>query len=172
MGHSAVVRFVLPILPVLTNSRVMQIGETTPDFEREAHDGTRVKLSALRGKRVVMYFYPRDFTSVCTQETCGFRDLLAEVGGDDTVILGISSDSLDTHRRFASEYKVKFPLLADEDHALAKLYGAYGGLRSLFGVAKRVTYVIGRDGRLVSEIASELSASKHIEGVRAALAKA
>jgi thioredoxin-dependent peroxiredoxin len=150
----------------------MQVGETTPDFEREAHDGTRIKLSELRGKRVVIYFYPRDFTSVCTRETCGFRDLLAELGGDDTVILGISSDSLETHRRFATEYAVKFPLLADEDHSLAKLYDAYGGLRSLLGMAKRVTYVLGRDGRLLSEISSELSAQKHVDGVRAALASA
>jgi thioredoxin-dependent peroxiredoxin len=109
---------------------------------------------------------------VCTRETCGFRDLLAELGGADTVILGISSDSLESHRRFATEYGVKFQLLADEDHALAKLYGAYGGLRSLIGMAKRVTYVIGRDGRLLSEIASELSAAKHVDGVRNALAAA
>lgn len=142
-----------------------------PDFEREAHDGSRIRLSELKGKQVVLYFYPKDFTSVCTKETCGFRDLLAEFQGGDTMIIGVSSDSLATHRSFADEYKVNFPLLADEDHSLAKLYGIYGGIRSLFGVAKRVTFVIDREGRLVSEIASELSADKHIEGVRAALAK-
>jgi thioredoxin-dependent peroxiredoxin len=148
----------------------MQQGDKAPEFEREAHDGTRVKLSELRGKNVILYFYPKDFTSVCTTETCGFRDLLATLGSDVVQVIGVSGDSLATHRKFAEAYNVPFPLLADEDHSLGKLYEVYGGFRTLLGISKRVTFVINKEGFITSVIAAELSAAKHLDGVRQALA--
>ncbi len=150
----------------------MQIGDEAPAFDRVAHDGTRVRLVDYRGKKnVVLYFYPADFTPVCTKETCGFRDLAREMGDEHSVVIGVSADSNESHGKFSAKYDVKFPLLADEDKSLARSYGAFGGLRSLIGMSKRITYVIDKQGKIAAMIAAELSADKHVRGVREALAK-
>jgi peroxiredoxin Q/BCP len=143
-----------------------------PEIDLVASNGTRVCLKELRGeKKVVLYFYPRDFTSVCTKETCGFRDMLATFHNGDVLVVGVSTDSNESHQRFAAEYEIPFPLLADTDRAICKAYGAISGIRSLLGVAQRVTYVIGKDGKIASATAAEFSADHHLGAVKEALAR-
>jgi len=150
----------------------LSVGDKAPDFDVTSSNGKRIKLSDLAGKKnVVLYFYPGDFTPVCTKETCGFRDMHEDLASKDTEIIGVSVDSDESHRKFAEEYKVPFELVSDEEKKIAKLYGATGFLRDLIGKAKRKTFVIGKDGRIAAILESELRASKHLDGVRDALAK-
>lgn len=150
----------------------LSVGDKAPDFDVTSSNGKRIKLSDLAGKKnVVLYFYPGDFTPVCTKETCGFRDMHEDLASKDTEIIGVSVDSDESHRKFAEEYKVPFELVSDEEKKIAKLYGATGFLRDLIGKAKRKTFVIGKDGRIAAILESELRASKHLDGVRDALSK-
>lgn len=140
-------------------------------FEGVAADGTRVSLGELLGrKNVVLYFYPKDFTAVCTREACLFRDAYEELAAADTVVIGVSLDDASTHRRFAEEHKLNFVLLADEGGAIAKAYGAVGMLGGLLSMARRVTFVIDKQGIIRGVFRHELSAQKHLDDVRAQLA--
>lgn len=124
----------------------LQAGDIAPDFTLVSEDGVR-SLADYRGNWVVLYFYPKNFTSGCTQQACDFRDALAERGMDATV-LGVSPDGVDSHRRFREEHGLNFPLLADEDHAVAKSYAAFGN-RGAFGEGvKRSTFVIDPEGKI------------------------
>ena len=153
----------------------LAIGQAAPDFDVVAQQEGRarpLKLSEFRGrKNVVLYFYPHDFTPVCTKEACGFRDAYEELAGNDTEVIGVSVDDDASHARFASEYGVKFPLVADPDKALAKRFQATSLVRDLMGASKRVTYVIDKSGVIVAVFESQLRASQHVDGVRAALAR-
>jgi len=150
----------------------LTVGQDAPDFDVVASDGTRVSLQELRGKKnVVLYFYPKDFTPTCTKETCGFRDMVGSLNGGDVLVVGVSTDNDETHRRFAAEYQLTFPLIADTKKTLAKAYGAIGGLRSLLGITQRVTFVIGKDGKIANVTAAEFSADKHIAEVKATLSR-
>jgi peroxiredoxin Q/BCP len=146
------------------------VGDKAPDFEVVTSSGKSVKLSDFAGKKnVVLYFYPGDFTPVCTKETCGFRDMHEDLASQDTEIIGVSVDSDESHRRFAEEYKIPFELVSDGKREIAKLYGATGFLRDILGKARRMTFVIDKKGRIAAILESELRASKHIDGVRDAL---
>jgi peroxiredoxin Q/BCP len=153
----------------------LAIGQTAPDFDVVGlQDGQRraLKLSDFRGrKNVVLYFYPRDFTPVCTKEACGFRDLYDELVSGDTEVIGVSVDDDASHARFATKYGVKFPLVADPDRTLAKRYEATSFLRDLLGSTRRVTYLIDKKGLIAATFESELRASQHFDGVKAALAR-
>lgn len=122
-----------------------------PDFTTVAHDGSTVRLSAFKGRPVVLYFYPKDDTPGCTVEACGFRDAHAQFGRHKAVVLGVSPDSPRSHVRFREKHALPFTLLADEDHAVAERYGAwraksmYG--KSYMGIA-RSTFVIDGAGRI------------------------
>lgn len=147
-----------------------EVGDRAPDFSATASDGSLVKMSDFAGKKnVILYFYPKDFTSVCTRETCGFRDLLQKLGGEHTVVIGVSADSDAKHEEFREAYKVDFPLLADPDKNIAKMYGATGGLFGVLGMTKRLTFVIGKDGKIAEKLAGAFSADTHVEGARKAL---
>ncbi len=149
----------------------LTVGQRAPDFDVVSSDGRALRLSELRGrKNVVLYFYPADFTLVCTRETCGFRDMYAELTSHDTEVIGVSTDSNASHERFRGEHKIPFPLVADESRALADKYGAQSFLSGLFGRVKRVTIVIDKAGKIAGVIEGELSAKRHVEGVRALLA--
>ena len=136
----------------------IQIDQAAPDFELPSNQlvdgrpGKKIKLSDLRGKPVVLAFYPLDFSPTCTTENVCFRDDLSKFNELGAQVLGISVDSAWTHKAFAEAHKLTFPLLADPDHAVADQYGAwqersmYG--RKYMGVA-RLTYLIGPDGRVV-----------------------
>lgn len=129
----------------------LTIGDKAPDFTLPSSRGESVKLSDFRGKRVVLYFYPKDDTPGCTKEACSFRDNLPRFGEVDAVVLGVSKDSLDSHADFIKKYGLNFTLLSDEDLNVNKLYGTwvekenYG--KKYWGT-ERSTFVIGRDGRI------------------------
>ena len=126
-------------------------GAEAPDFSLESDTGETVSLSQLRGKPVVLYFYPRDDTPGCTTEACEFRDAWAEVKSTGAVVLGVSPDAAASHKKFKSKFRLPFPLLADPDHKVAERYGAWGE-RSMYGRKfqgiLRTTFVIGPDGRI------------------------
>jgi peroxiredoxin Q/BCP len=152
----------------------LKVGDTAPDFDVQAQQAgrdLRIHLQELRGKKnVVLYFYPRDFTPVCTREACGFRDLYEDLVSQDTEVVGVSVDDDASHGRFAQKHGVGFPLVSDPDKALARKYGATSKLRDLLGSTKRVTYVIDKRGVIAAVFESELRASHHVDGVKAAIA--
>jgi len=150
----------------------LAIGDSAPAFDVTASDGRKLKLEDFKGKKnVVLYFYPKDFTMVCTAEACGFRDMYEDLVSKDTEVIGVSVDDDESHRGFAAKHRVPFPLVADPDKSLAKKYDVFGGLRGLFGVTQRVTYVIDKQGKIGGVFASELRAGKHLEGVKETIAR-
>jgi peroxiredoxin Q/BCP len=137
-------------------------GETAPDFALETHDGRIINLHDFLGKKnIVLYFYIKDNTPGCTRETCGFRDMYELLKQNNFEIFGISPDDVESHQKFAKEHDVPFPLLSDKGKRVARAYGALGmmGLMN-----KRITFVIGTDGR-VNKIVEGLGAGKHIDEV-------
>jgi peroxiredoxin Q/BCP len=154
----------------------LAVGQDAPDFEVTASDGRRVKLSDYRGKKnVVVFFYPGDFTPVCTKESCQFQDMYKDLQGADTEIIGVSKDSDETHRKFAAKYKLEFPLIADPELALVKLFrlqdGLAGSIGKLLGRVNRYTFVIDRQGKIAGVFHAEVSASHHTGGARELVAK-
>ena len=149
----------------------LQVGDKAPDFAGDS-DGTNISLADYKGKKnVVLYFYPGDFTLVCTREACGFRDIYEELKSADTEIIGVSTDSEESHKKFTAEYKLPFPLLADKEKKIAREYGATNLITDILGRVSRVTYVIDKHGKIAAILKSELSANKHVEGVKEALAE-
>jgi thioredoxin-dependent peroxiredoxin len=151
----------------------LQVGQLAPDFEVTARQSGADRVLSLRGilaqKNLVLYFYPHDFTTVCTREACGFRDAYAALAGDDTEVVGVSVDDAATHDRFAREHSLTFPLVPDPTRALAQRYGATSLVRDVMGVAARVTYVIGKNGRIAAFFDSAIRSSVHVDGARSAI---
>jgi peroxiredoxin Q/BCP len=131
----------------------MQPGETAPDFELPNQDGEPVKLSSLRGRNVVLYFYPKADTPGCTTQACGVRDRTAEYDAADAVVLGLSPDPPAKLRKFADKHGLAFTLLSDEDHGVAERYGVWVE-KSMYGKRywgnERTTFVIDPEGRVRS----------------------
>jgi peroxiredoxin Q/BCP len=127
-------------------------GDEAPDFELPDHEGRAVKLSDFRGQPAVAYFYPKASTPGCTTQACGVRDHRSDYERAGAVVLGISPDPVAKIKKFADEYDLDFPLLADEDHAVAEAYGVWVE-KSMYGRKywgnERTTFVIGSDGRIV-----------------------
>jgi peroxiredoxin Q/BCP len=146
-------------------------GQKAPDFNLTADDGSKVRLADLRGRPVVLYFYPKDDTPGCTREACAFRDRRADLKRLGAVVLGVSADSIDSHGRFRDKYKLNFPLLADIDHKTAENYGAwreknlYG--RKSMGI-QRSTFLIGADGK-VARVWKQVKVDGHEQQVLEAL---
>lgn len=147
-------------------------GSAAPKFTATAHDGSTVRLSALKGQPVVLYFYPKDDTPGCTVEACGFRDAHAAFAQHKAVVLGVSPDSAKKHVKFREKYGLPFTLLVDESHAVAEAYGAwreksmYG--RTYMGVA-RSTFVIDASGR-IAKVFTSVKPKGHEQEVLSALA--
>jgi thioredoxin-dependent peroxiredoxin len=152
---------------------VIEQGDLAPDFELPDQDGRPVRLEDFRGQRVVVYFYPKADTPGCTTQACGVRDHLPEYTEAGAVVLGISPDPVAKVKKFHEKFSLDFALLADEDHAVAELYGVwveksmYG--RKYFG-NERTTFVIDSDGR-VAEVLRKVKPAAHDEQVLAALAE-
>lgn len=146
-------------------------GEPAPDFEAYTDTGDRIRLSDFRGRKVVLYFYPKDMTPGCTQQACGFRDRYEGIADRGAVVLGVSPDDAASHRRFREKYSLPFPLLVDEDARIARLYGVWGEKsmygRKYMGVI-RSHFVIGEDGRVV-EARVKVSPKDSVELAVAAL---
>jgi len=131
------------------DGNMLTAGKKAPDFSLPDSNGKAVSLSDYRGKRVVLYFYPKDGTPGCTMEACGFKDAAAEYEKRGAVVLGISPDTPKSHSKFAAKYKLPFTLLADGGAKTAKKYGVWGEKSFMgrkFKGIKRATFVIGKDG--------------------------
>ena len=130
----------------------LKIGDMAPDFETTTDTGETVRLSDFRGKRVVLYFYPKDDTPGCTTQACGFRDNYLEIEERNAVVLGVSTDGVASHQKFKTKYDLPFTLLVDEDHSIIDQYGAWGE-KSKYGKTYMGTirshYVIDEEGRIV-----------------------
>jgi thioredoxin-dependent peroxiredoxin len=147
---------------------VIEEGRPAPDFELQSDTGESVRLSDLRGKPVVLYFYPKDDTPGCTRQACGIRDAWGEFQRAGAEILGISADSRESHERFKEKYSLPFTLLADPEHLLAEPYGVgKEGKRSY----ERSTFVIDPEGN-VAKIMRRVSPDSHADDVLAVLATA
>lgn len=133
-------------------------GQTAPDFTLPAADGSEVTLSSLRGKWVVVFFYPKDNTTGCTAEACAFRDSHEDFTDAGAVVIGISSDSVDSHQQFAAKHNLPFTLLSDTG---GKVRSAWGVGKSLGILPGRVTYVIDPEGVVRKVFSSQLRATAH-----------
>ncbi len=146
-------------------------GDQAPDFTLHSDAGTDVTLSSLRGRPVVLYFYPKDDTPGCTTQACGIRDAYGEFERAGAVVLGISPDDERSHTKFKDKYGLPFALLADTDHAVAEQYGVWGEKsyagKKYMGV-KRSTFVIGADGN-VARVMHDVKPATHADDVLAAL---
>lgn len=146
-------------------------GDKAPKFALPADDGTVVTSNSLRGKNTILYFYPKDDTPGCTKEACDFRDAFPRFGNVGAEVIGVSPDSVESHRKFKKKFSLPFRLLADEDHQLADQFGVwkeksmYG--RQYMGI-ERTTVIIDRNGR-VARIFPKVRVPGHIEEVETAL---
>lgn len=150
---------------------MIQEGDKAPAFEGPTSDGGRVALADFRGKPLVLFFYPKDDTPVCTKEACGFRDHAGEIGELGAAVVGVSNDSAATHAGFTSKHRLNYPLVSDVDGGIAKAYGVarLGGVLGAWIPPRRVTFVIDGTGVVRRVIEGELNAAKHVDGALAAL---
>jgi thioredoxin-dependent peroxiredoxin len=146
-------------------------GKPAPDFELQNDSGETVRLSDLRGKQVVLYFYPKDDTPGCTTQACGIRDAYGEFEREGAVVLGVSPDDESSHVKFKDKYELPFTLLADSDHAVAERYGVWAEKtymgKKYMGI-DRSTFVIDEDGT-VKKAMHKVKPDSHADDVLAAL---
>jgi peroxiredoxin Q/BCP len=144
-----------------------------PDFTLTSDAGEQVTLSALRGKPVVLYFYPKDDTPGCTKQACGIRDVYGELERAGAVVLGVSPDGEDSHAKFKAKYELPFTLLADTDHEVADAYGVWGEKtfagKTYMGV-HRSTFVIDADGNVAS-VFRDVKPDEHADQVLGVLSR-
>ncbi|CAH1214727.1 Putative peroxiredoxin bcp [Paenibacillus auburnensis] len=135
-------------------TNIIEIGQQVPDFTLPASTGGVMSLSQFRGRKVLLYFYPKNMTPACTQEACEFRDAHDEITAQGAVVLGISPDSLASHAKFISKNGLPFPLLSDEDHLVSEMFGVWQ-LKKLYGREfmgiVRSTFLIDEQGILTAE---------------------
>jgi peroxiredoxin Q/BCP len=146
-------------------------GKKAPDFTLPSDDGGKIKLSALKGQPVVLYFYPRDDTPGCTREACAFRDQKTALAKLGAKVLGVSADTLESHEKFRAKFDLNFPLLADVDHKVAEKYGAWRE-KNMYGKVsmgiQRSTYLIDAEGK-VARVWKKVNVDGHDEEVIAAI---
>ena len=132
--------------------KALKIGDSAPGFEALSDSGKKIKLSDFRGKRVVLYFYPKDSTPGCTTQACGFRDAYPTVEKRKAVVLGVSPDGVASHQKFKTKQELPFTLVVDEDHTIAEAYGVWGE-KSMYGRKYmgiiRSHFVIDEKGKIV-----------------------
>jgi thioredoxin-dependent peroxiredoxin len=149
----------------------IEAGQKAPDFTLPADDGSKVKLSALKGQPVVLYFYPRDDTPGCTREACAFRDQQAPLKKLGAAVLGVSTDDVASHEKFRDKYQLNFPLLADTEHKVAEKYGAWRE-KNMYGKKsmgiQRSTFLIDAEG-VVRKVWKKVSVDGHDAAVLEAL---
>jgi len=139
----------------------LQVGDPAPNVSTVAQDGTHIALSDFRGQQpVVVFFYPKDGTAICTKEACAFRDAYEDFTSAGAAVIGVSSDSQQSHQQFAAAHRLPFHLLSDGDGAWRR---AFGVPRTLGVLAGRVTYVIDREGIVRHVFNSQFAAGRHVE---------
>jgi thioredoxin-dependent peroxiredoxin len=141
----------------------LSVGTVAPSFTTIDDEGNTVSLSDLKGKVVVLYFYPKDDTPGCTKQAQSFRDNYSEYQGKDMVVLGVSMDDQASHKMFKEKYGLPFNLLVDKDGAITKAYDVDGG-----GYAKRVTYIIDSEGK-ISHVDAQVNTGTHAQDILAAV---
>lgn len=151
--------------PAKAGEGLLEAGSTAPDFGGVDPEGNPFRLSSLRGKWVVLYFYPKDETTGCTMEACEFRDNLGALQALGAEVVGVSVQDAESHRAFAEHRRLNFRLVADPDKAITRSYGALGFL----GVAKRVTFLIDPEGRIRDVHRSEIDPKGHVAHAEARL---
>lgn len=155
----------------VTAAPAIVAGTPAPDFTMPTDGGGSVALSALRGKWVILYFYPKDDTSGCTKEACGFRDQLPDFTGADAVVIGVSKDSVASHDKFKAKYELPFTLASDKDTGVAEAYGVWVE-KSMYGRKymglDRATFLIDPEG-IVKQVWRKVKIPGHVEAVLKAL---
>ena len=141
--------------------------DMAPDFTAQDHDGNEVTLSQFRGRKVVLYFYPKDDTPGCTTQACDLRDNTSDIEARGAVVLGVSPDPPAKHRKFRDKYDLPFTLVADVDHAIGEAYGVWGE-KTFYGKKymgnDRSTFIIDETGR-IAKVFAKVKAEKHLEQV-------
>ncbi len=152
---------------------MLQIGDNAPDFTATADSGEKIRLRDLRGKKVILYFYPKDDTPGCTREACDFRDLYARFKKKDVVVLGVSVDSAASHAKFKSKFALPFPLISDEDHKIVEAYGVWKE-KSMYGKkymgTERTTFLIDEKGK-IARIYEKVKVDGHAEALLEAVSE-
>lgn len=142
-------------------------GDKAPDFTLKDDNGKTIKLSELKGKKVVLYFYPKDDTPGCTKEACSFRDGFKEIQKKGAVVLGVSPDSVESHKKFKGKFNLNFPLLSDEEKKVVNAYGVWKE-KSLYGRnymgVERTTFVIDENGK-IKKVFPKVKVDGHFEEV-------
>ena len=145
----------------------LKIGEPAPDFRLPADNGTTVSLADFRGKKVILYFYPKDDTPGCTSQACGFRDAYPQIEEKNAVVIGVSPDSVKSHQKFKTKYDLPFLLVADEDHQLAEAYGVWGE-KSMYGKRyfgiERTTFLINQTGKIIA-VWRKVKVKNHVQEI-------
>ena len=155
------------LLDLFSGASELKVGDPAPDFTLPDRNGRQIRLSDYRGKKpVVLYFYPKDDTPGCTKEACTFRDQYEDFKDAGAEVIGVSSDSGESHARFADKYRLPFVLLSDRDGSVRRQYGVKATLGILPG---RVTFVIDEDGVVRHVFNSQLQATQHVAEARTAL---
>ncbi len=153
---------------------IPEVGRKAPAFTLPASTGGKIKLSDYAGnKNVILYFYPRDNTPGCTQQACDFRDHLESLANAETVVLGVSTDSLASHAKFSEKFSLPFPLLADEEHVVAEKYGVWGEKKNYgktYQGLHRTTFLIGKDGK-IKAVWKNVKVKGHVAAVAEKLAE-
>ena len=142
---------------------MVEVGQTAPDFEAKDQNGEKITLSQFKGKKVVLYFYPRDNTPGCTAQACDLRDNIERLADNGYQVIGVSTDSEAKHRNFIEKYDLPFPLIADTDNAVHELYGTWQ-LKKNYGKeymgTVRTTFIIDEQGK-VSEVIAKVKTKEH-----------
>jgi peroxiredoxin Q/BCP len=152
----------IALRPRIARAELLKEGQVAPLFSTQMVEGEQVvpiSLADLRGRTVILYFYPKDDTPGCTKEACAFRDGFARFQGAGIVVLGCSVDSTDAHKAFIKKYSIPFPLLLDPNKTIAKEYGAANGI-PILGLDRRITYVIDANG-LIAKVYPRVDPSQH-----------
>ncbi|MDB5347872.1 MAG: Peroxiredoxin [Schlesneria sp.] len=158
----------------MTETAMPVAGTKAPSFDLAAFPEGRFKLSQFKGKQnVVLYFYPRDDTPGCTTEACGFRDGIGQFQSAETVVLGVSTDTVASHQKFATKFSLPFPLLADESHEVAEKYGVWVE-KNMYGKKsmgiQRATFLIDKSGKIAA-VWPKVKVEGHVDEVAAKLAE-
>ena len=152
---------------------MLNAGDIAPDFTVKDENGEAVKLSDLRGQKVVLYFYPKDDTPGCTKEACSFRDNFSALTNENIKVLGVSTNNEKSHQKFIAKYDLPFTLLADTDHAIADLYGSYGEKKFMgktYNGVLRKTFLIAEDGT-IKKVFDKVKVAEHAAEVLQGFAK-
>lgn len=149
----------------------LKVGQKAPAFSLPNQDGKLTSLAQFKGKKVVLYFYPKDDTPGCTKESCAFRDGIDEIRDSGAVVLGVSGDSVESHKKFAKKFTLNFPLLSDERKTVLRAYGVWKE-KSLYGRTfmgiERTTFIIDEQGK-IDDIFQKVKVDGHLEEVLAEL---